>query len=42
MPVDHPAAPGPAVPMPHRRKLAFVAGALFAGLVLYAARMILG
>ena len=42
MPVDHPAAPPPALPMPHSRKLAFAAGALFVGLALYAARLIFG
>jgi len=42
MPVDHPAALRPAVPLPHLRKLAFLVGAVFTGLALYAARLILG
>jgi len=42
MPVDPSAAPRPTVPLPHRRKLAFAGGALFAGLALYAARLIFG
>ena len=42
MPVDHPAALRPAVPLPHLRKLAFAIGALLTALALYAARRFFG
>lgn len=42
MPVDPTAAPRPAGPLPHLRKIAFAGGALFAVLMIYAARLIFG
>jgi len=42
MPVDYPAGPAPAVPLPHLRKIAFVMGALLTALALYAAHAFLG